>query len=321
MKPTKILPLLLLVAILPLSCTAQDPAPPSFDLEPARKDIYLLPDRSASCPRVPTLPPPRLDFYPNPTAYALQPFRGQCPGASLVTATGGAGTAAPATVGASGKFCIEVKLLPDAANTVQFQCVDARGCVSTPTKVLIYHKTSATQDAGITSPINLARKQPVSLSNKTTLDKGPLSYVNDGLAQSSVEVSISDWTSACDKCGIILVDLGKAYTVSKLKVVWGPNAAKNYGQCYTILLSAKSAPAMPDCQKANPDWKVAHMETSGISQPKAQVINPVQARWAALLLYENWATNLLSETFDVAEFEVWGQDPGASPPPPPDRCK
>jgi hypothetical protein len=46
----------------------------------------------------------------------------------------------------------------------------------------------------------------------------------------------------------------------------------------------------------------------------------VAARWAALLLYEN-ESNGMYENLDLDEFEVWGQDPDATPTPPAEKCK
>src|SRR5512137_390549 len=88
---------LLLVA----ACTAE--TPPNQKVDFAQIDFFAPPDYPGTCPSVPTLAAPSLDQYPNPTSYAVQPFRGSAPGAAQIVARGGVGAAKPSPVGADGR--------------------------------------------------------------------------------------------------------------------------------------------------------------------------------------------------------------------------
>jgi hypothetical protein len=310
-------PVLLLLA----SCTAKDPQTPKYDTQPPR-DLVIAPDYvPPGCPNPPTLAPPLLNpAAPAVTSYATQPLRGTCaaPGGNI-TSSGGVATAS-APVGSGGSFCIEVRLIQDALNTLNLTCVDNRGCPGSPKKIQITHKTLSTVDSGISSPVNLARGQPI--TSLATPDSGRLGYVVDGDTKSQAVFSFWDieLSGKCDRCTWVKVDLGKVYTINKFRIYWGPQAGSNYAICYTLLLSSKAAPANPDCS-SNIDWKAVVQETSGVYQSKDITSFAAEgARWAALLMYEN-ASSGLSETFHLAELEVWGQDPNATPPQPPERCK
>jgi hypothetical protein len=306
--------------LLGIGCTAEPPPTMVYD-QGGKPDVYAKPDSPVGCPSPPTLGAPIVEQYPNPTAYALQPFRGSAPGADLITARGGVGSAAPVKVGSDGKFCIEVTLLPDSPNSVVFSPLDANGCPGRETVVSIMHKSVAKADAGVSSIINVAKNAPV--TSKTSAEEGALGNLVDGDKNSGAKFSFSDWwdpTGAeCDENTWIRIDLGKSYTVSKLKVVWGPNVGSDYGQCYALLLSAKASPVDPDPAQAS-DWTVVKQDSAGDASELIVPLSPQSARWAALVLYENGSTGI-SETFRVAELEVWGQDPNATPPAPPDRCK
>lgn len=305
------------------ACSAEDPVQPQYDIS-VPEDVYAVPDLPPICSETSNPYPPQVALYPNPTSYALQPFRGKCPGSKLISAQGGAGTAAPARVSSDGSFCIEVKLLPDAPNTITFQCIDENGCTSAGKTVQILHKTAANQDGGITTPVNVAKKQPVTVEGKDTKVKsGSVTYAVDGDPTSSVKLEFSDWWDTggkCDNCTWVKVDLRTVYTVSKFKITWGPNAGTDYAVCYNIVVSSQASPPDPACDGTNTAWKTVVQETAGGDKAKEITINPVPARWAALLMYENFSSGL-SESFDLGEFEVWGQDPNATPPPPVDRCK
>ncbi len=306
------------MALATATCTVDEPETPKYDFKVV-SDMVPVPDYPPGCPKVSPLMAPKLDQYPNPTAYGKQPFRGVCPKAATVTATGGAGTAT-ATVGSKGKFCIEVTLILDAPNTVKFQCLDGQGCPGPATTISLKHKSAPKSDAGITVPINLAKNQPITA--QPAPKSGSAKSIVDGKAGSFASFEFWDrdiiGSGTCDNCAWIKVDLGKTYTVSEFKISW--HSQKNYATCYTILTSSSAAPASPLCEKANVGWKVHKQEKVGDYKPQVIKINPVAARWAALLLYENESSGMY-EHLDIDEFEVWGQDPDATPTPPADKCK
>ncbi len=323
MKLNAINPLLAaLTGILVLaSCTAEDPPVVYYDTFKLL-DAVGVPDQPLGCPSPPTLATPTLNpTPPSSYNYKILPVRGQAPGASMVGGVSTAGNANPVSMSSAGtSFCIEVDLVK-GANDIKLFSLDSKGCQSklTSNYRVTYVPTTVTQDAGVTKPINLAKNQPI--TSKDPPGTGSLSYVNDGSSSSFAEFSFYDWDTSgtCDKCVWVKIDLGKAYTVSKFRIRWAPNAGSDYGTCYSIL-TAKSTPAMdPDCT-TNAGWVLTHKETAGIAVPKDISVQPVTARWVAFLMYEN-GSSWLWEKFQLAEFEVWGQDPNATTPPPPDRCK
>jgi len=325
LAPLPLRPLLLqfsaIALLAAIGCTAEPPPTKVYD-QSRPLDLYPWPpDIPPGCPSPPTLVAPVIEQYPNPTAYALQPFRGTAPGADLLLAKGPTGAAQPVKVLSDGKFCTEVTLLPDSPNTVTFSPLDVNGCPGRETVVSILHKSVATVDGGVSSIINVGKNAPV--HSPTNPEEGVLSYVNDGDENTGVKLSFSDWWdptgAACDANTWIRRDLGKSYTVSKLKVVWGPNVGTDYGQCYALLLSAKASPVDPDPAQTS-DWTVVKQDQSNAdSSPLLVPLSPQSARWAALILYENGSTGI-NEVFRVAEIEVWGQDPNATPQAPPDHC-
>jgi len=237
----------------------------------------------------------------------------------MITAKGGAGTAAPEAVGADGKFCVEVRLIEDAQNSITLVPLDARGCPGRSTVVSLRHKTAPSADAGVTTITNVAKKSPIA-SSEPPDSSGILRNLNDGDTKSWAKFSFWDFDlgSSCDAATWIRIDFGKLYTVSKLKIFWAPGAGSDYATCYTVLLSKKDSPADPN--PSSSDWVVVAQESSAPGGTQTIAINPETAKSAALLMYENASTGL-TETFKIAEFEVYGQDPNAVPPPPPDSCK
>jgi hypothetical protein len=259
-----------------------------------------------------------MDQYPNPTSYALQPFRGTAVGAAMIMAKGGAGAAKPVSVGTDSKFCIEVTLLPDSPNTVVFTPLDGNGCPGREATISIVHKSSAKKDGGVSSVVNLAKGAPI--TSELTPEKGLLEYMVDGDLKTSAELSFLDidWGS-CSSGKWVRIDLGKTYTITKVRIRWAADVGGDYGKCYSVLLSSATSPGTPDTSPSG-DWTVAKQETAGDVNDPTIILNPTAARWAAFFLYENGSTGLY-ETFKVAELEVWGQDPNATPPPAPESCK
>jgi len=300
------------------ACQAGDPPQGQFD-HGGVPDIWVPPDLPADCEHAPKLSPPKLDPYPNPTVYALQPFRGVAVGAKKITARVGSATAKPVDVGSDGRFCIEVQLIPDAVNSVTFTPWDQNTCPGQETVITLTHKTTTVLDGGVTTLLNVAKGQPVTSDEKP--DKGDLSYAVDGDANSSVTLSFWDFDlgGTCDAFAWVRVDLGKVYTVTKIKIFWPASVQSDYATCYSVLLSPNSAPVDPDPAQIQ-DWQTVKQESNGTPQDPVILTVPTAARWAALLLYENRSSGW-TETFALGDFEVWGQDPNAVPPPPPDKCQ
>ncbi len=321
-KPTINPILVILVGIFVITgCTAEDPPIRYYDTFQLL-DSMVVPDSPPGCPKPPTLPTPTVKPTP-PSVYKHKfiPIRGSAPGASMVGGVATKGNPAAVSVSSSGtSFCIEVDLV-QGINNIKLFALDARGCQSklTPNYQVKYVPTTVQQDAGVTKPINLAKN--ITPAASASPGEGSLSYITDGSLNSFARFSFYDWDTSgtCDKCAWVKVDLGKAYTVSKFRVRWAPQAGSEYATCFSIL-TAKSTPAQdPDCT-TNAGWTLTHKETTGVAVPKDISVQPVTARYVTLLMYEN-ASSWLWENFKLAEFEVWGQDPNATTPPPADQCK
>lgn len=244
-------------------------------------------------------------------------------GAKTLLARGGMGVEAPIPVGSDGRFCVEVTLLPDSPNSVAFTPLDHNGCPGIETVITISHKTTAVVDGGISSPINVSENTPLRIKDEDHLEENSLENINDG--KESTFATLAFWdlidNGECDEHTWIAVDLLKTYTISKVKLFWASNVDKSYATCYSILLSESKQPENPD--PSSPDWNTVlpgGNVSNGDERDQVHSINPQGARWAALLLYEDGET-YLKESFKLAEFQVWGQDPNAVPPPPPDRCE
>ncbi|MCK5797511.1 MAG: hypothetical protein KAI47_10030, partial [Deltaproteobacteria bacterium] len=261
---------------------------------------------------------------PQTTTQLRQPFRGSAPGATRIVASSSAGVSSPATVDSTGRFCIEVELLPDSPNQIILTPLSANGCVGYTTKLSVTHKTTLKVDAGGSSmPQNLSLSAVVTSGSKPKT--GAVASVADGDASSWAQFEMWDpeVSENCDDFIWFRFDFGKNYTVSKFKLRWGPLAAtdKTYGKCVTFLLSTKPSPVDPD-PKAVSDWITVKQIIAGDEKVQEVTISPEAARWGAILLHEDGAKNLLGwETFDIAELEIWGQDPNVIPPPPPDTCE
>jgi hypothetical protein len=310
-------PLALLPPLALLACTA-DPIPnKQYDVN-GSPERTTQPDRPAGCTGKTPLPAPVFDSYPNPTTQQLQPFRGNAPGADLITARGGKDATQPVSVGSDGRFCIEVSLTPNSLNAITFSTTDKVGCPGKETLVTVTHKSAPKVDGGSSAPINVAKG--AAIISSATPDEGALAAVNDGDPATSAKFSFFDYTSGCDKNVWIRIDLGKVYQVSELKVRWATDAGSNYAACYALLLSSSASPGDPDpAQTAT--WTVAKQDQAAPAGDQNIAISPpTLARYAALLLYEDGSTDFY-ETFKVAELEVWGKDPTTTPPPEPDRCK
>lgn len=308
----------LLTAGLALSCLAGEPENVKYDSIQRRDTVTITDQPQTGCPTPPTLAAPLVSSPPTQSTTTLQPIRGTAAGASLVTAQTDAGSATPAQVGSNGSFCIEVQLKPDQANTIKLTGRDSRGCPGLSTTVFVTHKTVVQPDAGIVTPVNVAKGQTV-----TSLDapsKGQLSAIVDENTSTSVEISFMDWDwgGTCDKCTWIKVDLGKSYSISKFRVKWATGADSDYALCYTFLGTTSASAPAPDCS-TNTGWTLLHQETTGIPVPNDITIQPATARYVAFLMFEN-AGAWLWETFQLAELEIWGKDVGSTLPPQPDRC-
>ena len=166
------------------------------------------------------------------------------------------------------------------------------------------------------SPSTQKNSAPI---NGTSPGTGYLKSVNDGDSKTSATFTFWDWGSSCAH---VRVDLGDTYQVAKFKLRWDQWAEKKYATDYKILLSTSASPGAPDCGGGSAGWTVVLDKKGEDNTTKDLLISPKDARWGALMLYEDAAGGITSvyEDFMLAEFEIWGQTSGATTPPPEDKC-
>jgi len=304
--------LALALLLFPWGCTADDPPTNTFDTS-VPPDV-TIPDAPQGCPPPSSLTV-ALDTYPDPTCYPLQPFRGTAAGADRVVAQGGAGAALPVTVGSDGRFCIEVLLSPDSLNSITFSPVDANGCPGQALVRTIEHKTCAQPDAGATV-INVA--QGAAVVTESTPSKGQNGDMVDGKTETVVEYTGGwGWTDANIWVGIAL---GQPVELQKIVVRWRDSKGSgcDYGGSYKIATSAYSDPGKMDLNSGM--WTLLQEISAGDGGDDSFDLSSSKplAQHVALLLQGN-GCNGWSETFAIAEVEVWAKNP-ATPLPPGDRC-
>jgi hypothetical protein len=299
-----------------VSCRADTPPNVSQDYGTPDR-LPLAPDLGQpTCPPIDTLTSPTLDNGTVQTATQTPyPLRGAAPGAaSLAISVGGAFFVG--NVSTNGTFCVEVELQPNVPNTLQLIPRDSRGCPGRPLSATITHKTLPNQDAGV-SPTLENRALNGGIQSNQDVDKGSLPQLNDGIETNGATLSM--WDPLNDNVTWIRIDLGRSYLVSRVRIVWGNTAIadESYATKYAIALTDDEN--VKDPEQAG--WTVPVQDS--MAKPETQEVHfkPVRARTAALMLYEDGGTSYFGvETFSIAEIEVYGQDPNASPPILPDSC-
>jgi hypothetical protein len=291
----------------------------SFDAS-VSPDSYQMSDTIA-CPTGYGPGQPLLTHVPAVTNQLLQPLRGTATGAAYVVAKGATGTSRPVAVGANGSFCLEVQLMPDTSNTVEIVPYSHNTCEGVHAQIRLQHKTESKPSGPPTQPHNISKGQPISSSHKPS--QGTLEDLVDGSSSSWARFSVWDpeFTKTCDAHAWIRIDLGKVYSLSKVRIQWANEAIANktYATCYSILTSSKTLPVDPS-PSATSDWRVIERPEGTAADVDVQMSGE-RARWVAVLLYENDTTAINQyERFEVGDIEVIGQDPDAVPPAPADRC-
>ncbi len=298
-------------------CTAPPPDSIYYDTT-TPPDLFSLPDMSASCPSTPTLQAPVVDKPPQQTCHTPQVFRGTAAGATTITARSQAGVSKPAKVDAKGRFCIEVVLNKDSANTVILTPLDKNGCRGRELQVPIEHKTCATPDGGAPSTsFNAALGGKVTSSDKPS--KGKLADINDGDFFTVVELAGGWGWSEVN----IWVDIAlkKAVSLDRIRIRWRDTKSKgcDYASKYRVLINPNATPGDPDLKKSG-TWIELSSVTAGDGGDDVVIPKTTNtlAAHVAIWMHSN-GCNGWTETFAISDLEVWGRVPGGSPLTP-DRC-
>jgi hypothetical protein len=301
----------LLLTLVAAACKAEDPPVGPRD---STVNDAATPDVSGCT--APSALKVTLDTVPSPTCYTVQPLRGTAKGAATITAQGGVGAAAPRTVNQSdGKFCIEVMLNSDSLNVITLQPIDANGCPGLEEKVNVSHQTCLQPDAGV-AVTNLAVGAAVNANKKPS--QGDSSYLTDGKTSTVVEYA-GGWGVA--NAGIKLsVALKQAVQVETIVIRWrdAKGSGCDYGADYKLAYSSLSSPGEVDLSGPWSELKSVNDGAGGVETYTYSSNKPL-ARHVGLIMDQNGCSGW-TETFALAELEIWAKDPSSVPLPPADRC-
>ena len=304
--------LLLLIGL--SACTADEPPGVYFDGGRDGRTIEL--DLEQRCPPVAAIAAPTLSQGLSQTANQNPyPLRGQAPGSATLIVVSGTSRFV-GNVGTDGNFCIELQLQADMPNQIDLIPRTATGCPGPTTRALVTHRTLPSQDAG-SSPTVENRARGMGIDSGSSPKQGALTDLNDGISTNNATLEM--WDPLGKNLVWIRIDLGRSYLLSRIRIVWGPSAVEDesFASHYAIVVSNEQGAPAPD----QPGWTVVYQEPQASGTTQEIHFSPIRARAAALLLYEDGGTNYLGyETFSLAELEVYGQDPDATPPPRPDSC-
>ena len=300
---SKILLIGFAVALVTIGCGmgSEDPPIPKTDIGPSTTDNGTTPTKMQA---------PSVDPIPNTICSDSVPLQGAAvPGASVFVmgglATSGIATDAHPT---TGRFCIDVPLKKGSVNTIEVRAQDPVLGVSEPTTVSVTHGGTCQDD--VTPPPdppkskNIALNLPVRTSKSE--DKGNPGFLTDGNSSTVAVYSGGSWTS--DANIWLTMKLEKLMAVEKIVVRWRDNSSSSehqYAVKYKVLISTKSDPGDPNLD--NGYWTPVAEVTSGdggVDTFDLKTTKP-QAQHVAVWLQQDGASYTWSETFAVAEIEVW----------------
>ncbi len=287
-------------------CVTGEPADGGVDLRRDGKlKVDLRRDQAPGCVPPPT---PTVINPPKTTTAKSVALKGTAPKATEVSVMGGSGVVTAKVV--AGLFCIVVPLLENNVNKLIVSSSSGKGC-SSPTVELSVGQVAP-------GPVNYAWGKLAATAAQPAV--GLVSWVTDGQTGQLVRFSFADpevSAGTCDYNEYLWLDLGAQQILQQLVVKYPKKSGfKNYLDCWKLVVSNKIAPSAPDAN--HPDWKVIAKGETGAGTPSDLYVQlgGVQARHAALIMYEDGGTGYY-ETFEIAEVELWGNEqepPGATCP-------
>jgi hypothetical protein len=251
---------------------------------------------------------PTVDPLPPSACADTIPLMGNAPAGSSVFVIGG-GTSGLATDAhpVTGRFCMDVPLKKNTVNNFEVRAQDPILGMSEPEMVSISH-TTCNDDVPDPTPEQVP-SQNVALGAQGTEsespDEGNVGFLTDGKASTSVTYSGGyGWG---DFGGWVSLKLDKVYMASKIVVRWrdgSSSGGSEYGAKYSVLYSSMSDPGDPDLK--NGYWTVIEMNSGdgGEDLFSLESSKPL-IRHVAIWMKQDGASWTWSETFAIAEVEVW----------------
>lgn len=238
-----------------------------------------------------------------------------------VFALGGAATAGISSDAhpQTGSFCLPVALKKGQLNKFEIRAQDPKLGVSTSVTVRITRKIcDEKKDDTTSSAPAKAKPKNVALGAKVRSKDSPKSGSGNNAVDGSTSTVVTYSGGWFDHAynGWVALDLDKLYRISKIVVRWrdASGSGKHYGKDYMVLASHASSASEPYFNNGWTEVKRISSGDGGTDTIDLKSKMPF-VQHVALFLYGDAAFNW-SETFAIAEIEVWSA-PDDSPSTPP----
>jgi hypothetical protein len=243
---------------------------------------------------------PQLTTHISTSYYSSLPLRGKAEKETNVIVDGGAAPTA-IDVSALGTFCVDVALA-EGSNTLRIYAQREDGSRSDTVKYSVKYdpndpagqeETPPPPQTGSVRNIALHRTAEASIS---TTAAASMTDDDDGTYS-----TFTDWYA-------VAIDLGQAYDVQKIEVVWAASGATDgyYGNYYDVLGSLQASPSRP-MDNTTTGWSALGSVSDGDGGSDSfEFGTPISARWIGLNVTYN-ATGWYNpdRTTELAEIRVF----------------
>lgn len=265
------------------------------------------PESDAELP--PAMQRPSVDPLPNSVCADSLPLQGTAPAGANIFVKGGA-TAGITTDAhpVTGRFCVDVPLLPAQTNTFEVRAQDPDLGMSEPTVVEVDHDTCGDDVPDDTPEEPKSKNVALGASGFESEGStyGNLGFLTDGDASTYVQYKGAVWDlNAYD--GWVYITLDKLYMLEQIVLQWRDGQASGgteYGSEYSVLVSSMSDPGDPSL--TNGYWTEVATVTEGDGGTDTFDLSsskPLVQHIAIWMRYDG--TTNTTETFSLAELEAW----------------
>jgi len=262
-----------------------------------------------------TLQKPMVDPLPNTACGDSVPIQGTAPaGASVFIVGGGTSGLATDANPTTGRFCLDAPLKKGAINNFEIRAQDPDKGMSEPVKVTVT-QSACKDDAPKTTPEQPKSKNValgVTGTSSKTASEGNEGFLTDGKTSTYAKYS-GGWGTG-DFGGWVSIKLDKLYMLEKILVTWKDSAGSggDYGSDFSVLYSSMSDPGDPDLK--NGYWTVVDKKNGqgGTDTIDLKSSKPL-VRHVAVWMKQDGNSWTWSETFSIAEIEVWDAPASSSP--------
>jgi len=212
----------------------------------------------------------------------------------------------------TGRFCLDVPLVKSSVNTLRIHAQDPILGMSDPVTRTVTHSGNCGDDVTNPTP-DPPKSKNVALGAtgkaSEVADEGNEGFLTDGDDKTFARYSGGNAWFAFN--GWVYIKLDKVYSLDKIVVRWAdPNG--DYGAQYKVMVSSMSDPGDPNTK--NGYWTNVADITSGdggVDSFDLKSSKPI-AQYVALYLEQDGDSWTWTETFSIAEIEVW-DSPASTP--------